>query len=98
MPLYPFIDEATGETVELMYSMSEAPSIGTTVEVDGRVLMRVVADYQIDPATNRSQYPYVSSSLPRNLEGCTTNSQGKPVIMSRRHEREVMSRHGYAKE
>ena len=37
MPMYPFIDEATGETVELMYSMSEAPSIGTTVEVDGRV-------------------------------------------------------------
>lgn len=98
MPMYPFIDEATGETVELMYSMSEAPSIGTTVEVDGRVLTRVVADYQIDPATNRSQYPYVSSSLPRNLEGCTTNSQGKPVIMSRRHEREVMARHGYAKE
>lgn len=98
MPMYSFVDESTGESVELHYSMANAPSIGTTVEVDGRRLTRVVSDYQVDDARNRSQYPYVSSSLPRNLEGCTTNSQGKPVIMSRRHEKEVMARHGYEKE
>lgn len=98
MPLYSFIDESTGETIELQYSMRDAPSIGSTVEVDGRTLTRVVSDYQVDDGRNRSQYPYVSSSLPRNLEGCSTNSQGKPVIMSRRHEKEVMARHGYAKE
>ena len=98
MPSYSFIDESTGECIELTYSMRDAPAIGTTVEVDGKRLTRVVSEFQVDPATNRSQYPYVSNSLPRGLAGCRTNSQGKPVIMSRRHERNVMAQHGYAKE
>lgn len=98
MPSYAFIDESTGESCELWFAMKDAPSIGTTVEVDGKRLVRVAGDFQVDPAANRSQYPYVSSSLPRNLAGCPTNSQGKPVIMSRRHERNVMAQHGYEKE
>lgn len=97
MPLYSFIDES-GAVAEFMYSMKEAPSIGTTVSIDGREWTRVVSDFTVDPGTNRSQYPYVSNALPRNLEGCPTNSQGKPVIMSRRHERNIASMHGYAKD
>lgn len=98
MPSYAFIDESTGESCELVFAMKDAPSIGATVEVDGKRFVRVAGTFQVDPATNRSQYPYVSSSLPRRLAGCPTNSQGKPVIMSRRHERNVMAQHGYEKE
>lgn len=48
--------------------------------------------------TADSQYPYVSKRLPRCLEGCMTNDKGQPVIESRRHEREIMARHGYSRE
>lgn len=44
------------------------------------------------------KYPYVSSRLPRNLEGCPTDSKGKPVILSKRHEQEIASRHGMKRE
>jgi hypothetical protein len=98
VPSYAFIDESTGKSCELVFAMKDAPPIGATVEVDGKRLVRVVSDFQVDPATNRSQYPYVSSSLPRRLAGCKTNSQGKPIIESRRHERNVMAQHGYEKE
>lgn len=97
MPLYPFIDES-GEVQEFMFSMKEAPSIGTTVTIDGKEWIRVASDFTVDPGTNRSQYPYVSNALPRNLAGCPTNKQGKPVIMSRRHERNIAAIHGYAKD
>lgn len=98
MPSYSFIDESTGESCELVFAMKDAPSIGTTVEVDGKQFVRVANDYQVDPGTNRSQYPYVSNSLPRRLAGCKTDNKGKPIIESRRHERNVMAQHGYEKE
>lgn len=44
------------------------------------------------------QYPYASRRLPRGLEGCPTDSEGRTVIQSPRHEREVMARHGYERE
>lgn len=53
---------------------------------------------QVDSKPLDSMYPYVSNRLPRNLEGCKTDTNGKPVIMSKRHEREIASRHGYARE
>jgi len=95
--MYPFVNESGG-TAEFFYSMSEAPSIGVTVEVDGCRWTRVVSDFTVDPGTNRYQYPYVSNALPRKLEGCPTNAQGKPIIMSRRHERNIAAKHGYAKD
>jgi len=98
MPSYAFVDESTGEMCELVFAMKDAPAIGSTVMVDDRKWTRVISDFQVDPATNRSQYPYVSNALPRNLEGCKTNRLGKPVIMSRRHERNIMAKHGYAKD
>ena len=39
-----------------------------------------------------------SQSLPRNLKGCKTDRTGHPVVQSRRHERNIMSEHGYAKD
>ncbi len=95
--LYEFLD-ADGNVVEIAMSMRDAPPIGSIIEHEGRQLTRIVSDMQVDPGTNRSQYPYVSHALQRRLEGCKTTRDGKPVVMSKRHEREIMSRHGFEKD
>jgi hypothetical protein len=95
---YEFQD-SDGNLIELDYPMREAPSIGSIIEHEGRRLTRVPSlSVQVDPATNRSQYPYVSQALPRNLAGCKTAKGGKPIVESKRHEREIMARHGYVKD
>lgn len=84
--------------MEIEMPMRDAPAIGSIIVRDGKELTRIPSlSVQVDPATNRSQYPYISNALPRNLEGCKT-IRGKPVIESKRHEREIMSRHGYVKD
>jgi len=94
---YEFLD-SDGNVVEIEMPMRDAPSIGSIIEHEGRALTRIASAMQVDPGTNRHTYPYVSNALPRNLEGCKTNRIGKPVIMSKRHEREVMARHGFEKD
>ena len=95
--IYEFLD-IDGKLVELTYSMKEVPSIGCIINLDGKELKRVASNsVQVDPATNRPQYPYVSACLPRNLSGCKTQG-GKPIVESKRHEREIMARHGYVKD
>jgi hypothetical protein len=98
MPIYPFKNEVTGEIKEVIYSMTDAPSIGTTVLFDGIGYVRISSDFTVDDGFNRYQYPYVSNSLPRKLNGCDLTAAGKPIIMSRRHERNIASMHGYDKE
>jgi len=41
MPLYDFVD-ADGEPLELYLPMAEAPELGSTTEIDGREVTRVV--------------------------------------------------------
>lgn len=94
---YEFTDEH-GNLVEVDLPMSQAPSIGTAITHEGRRLVRIPSAVQVDPASNRSQYPYVSSALPRNLEGCRTTRGGKPIIESKRHERNIMAQHGFEKD
>lgn len=95
---YEFLDDS-GNVVEIEMLMREAPSIGSIIEHNGVRLTRIPStSVQVDPAANRSQYPYVSHALPRNLSGCKTMRGGKPIIESKRHEREVMARHGYVKD
>ena len=50
---------------------------------------------QLIPNFTTSTYPYVSHTLPRNMPGVPADSKGRPIIMSRRHERNVASEHGY---
>lgn len=47
---------------------------------------------------NDSKYPYVSNRLPANLDGCPADPKGKPVILSKRHEAEIMARYNYGRE
>jgi hypothetical protein len=99
VPQYLFEDVATEEKVRLVYSMSDAPSIGSVIEMGDQKYRRLPeTDMQVDVGACRWNYPYVSQSLPRNLDGCKTNSQGKPIITSRRHEANVASQHGYVRD
>ena len=97
--IYEFVNDRTGDAVELSFSMNTVPSIGEIIEHEGEKLRRI-AGCQVDAGMEAKVhgYPYVSSSLPRNLKGCDTNRQGKPIVTSRRHEREVISRHGYSRD
>ena len=97
--LYHFQDEATGEQVEIEFSMKDPllPSIGATVVRDGRTLRRVAS--HVEQKVDEGQYPYVSNVLPRGLEGCEcTPRERKPIVMSRQHERELGARHGYVRD
>jgi hypothetical protein len=100
MPLYPFQWTDSGETFEHYFPMAEAPSIGATVTLYGKRARRLPSGAQVSAsvATVTHKYPYVSSSLPRNLAGAETTSTGKPIVTSRRHERELMARHNLTRD
>ena len=89
-----------GEEVELPFSMAEAPSIGETVDVDGKAFRRVFCGRIGDGTiTMRSKYPYLSSHMdptPGSVKGAsivqTRRGKTKVLIESPQHEREVMAR------
>jgi hypothetical protein len=95
--IYEFKDELDN-VVEINMPMASVPSIGSIITHNGSRLTRIFSNVQIDVALNRSQYPYVSNSLPRNLEGCKSTAIGKPIVMSKKHERNIMSQHGFEKD
>ena len=95
MPIYPCIDVHSGEEVEVHRPMSAAPRIGQEFPFEGRIVRRVASCHVHEGvAAMVHGYPYTSNSLPRNLGGCSTDSAGRPIVRSRRHERELMARHG----
>jgi len=98
MPTYCFRCDACEARFQQTMKMSEASGqahceCGGTADRDWESESPVL---DIRPSDN--QYPYVSNRLPRNLDGCKTDTAGKPVIMSKKHEREVMARGGYSRE
>lgn len=95
--IYEFTDKS-GNIVEITMTMACAPAIGTTITHEGKKLTRIAStSVQLDSGANRSQYPYVSTALPRNLAGCKSVG-GKPLVESKRHERNIMSQHGFEKD
>jgi len=99
MPEYLFTNETTGNKVRLCFCMADAPSIGSVIALDGETYRRLPeTDVQVDVGAVRWKYPYVSQSLPRNLKGCKTTRQGKPIIRSRTHEANVAAEHGYERD
>jgi hypothetical protein len=96
MPLYEFQLVGGTHRVEKFYSIAEAPDLGTQIEVDGKKYIRIMSTPQIDAdVKNRARgYPYVSNALPLELPGAQHTPEGKPIIRSRLHEKEVAARHG----
>ena len=94
---YEFLDPDQN-VVEISMSMADAVSIGDNIMHNGQQLTRIASMVQVDGGMCRSQYPYASTALPRKLEGCKHTPLGKPIVQSKRHEREIMSRHGFEKD
>lgn len=92
MPEYVF-QKDDGEEVELFYPMKDAPAIGSQISLDGVTLTRVASSSQVSAAVGVAThgYPYTSLSMPRWSKGCKHTKDGKPIIQSQRHERQVMS-------
>lgn len=97
MPTYEYrFEDGDREIVEVFHSMSQDP----LTEIDGRPVELLISGGSLADAKLKadSKYPYVSARLPRNLEGCPTDKSGKPVILNKRHEREICAAHGYKRE
>ena len=72
-----------GQTVKLDFAVGSAPTIGTTVVIDGVSYRRVPASATLPSVV---QYPeHGSSSLPP-VPGLDTDKRGKVVIRSKRDE------------
>ena len=99
MTRYEFIDEETGKIHVYGMPMLQAPKIGEYRTIGGRRLRRIASQsVQADTSPRRSLYPYESNALPRGMAGCPLSPKGKPIIMSKRHEREVAARHELTKD
>ena len=97
--MYPFVNNRDEEK-EFYFSMAEAPEIGATVEDEDGTEWRRVSSFILDAGINTvvHEYPYVSRSAPRNVEGAKCNKMGMPIITSRRHEREYSARHNLVRD
>lgn len=96
MPIYEYMDVNTGEIIELFKPVSKCDSIGSEIHHDGRTLRRLVGDSQISAGVETvvQKYPYTSLQHCRRMEGAGAYTKdGKPIITSRRNEREFMAMH-----
>lgn len=97
MPTYEYRFEDTGEITEVQQSIHA----DALTAIDGRAVTRMFGlgtGLCTTKAKNDSKYPYASSRLPRNMPGCRSDALGKPIIESKRHERELAARYGLARE
>ena len=100
MPSYEFVNQEDGSKVEAYFEYDDAPRIGDLVEIGGASCRRI-ASFILDRAgiaRKTHKYPYISRTLPRNINGCDCNNKGQPIIKSQAHERNVAAEHDMAKE
>jgi hypothetical protein len=100
MPIYEFINVDTGNKKDVFFNSSSAPRIGEEIEYEGGTFRRVPSFHLDSAGISRKthKYPYVSRSLPRNIQGCEVNKKGQPIIKSQAHERNVAAEHDMAKD
>ena len=107
MPTYVFeAMDGSGDVVERHLPMSQAPDLGATLDVEGRVYRRVMSPgIQIGGEMGwrkRKKWPVHSETLPRwqrpekEPDSLRTgfDEKGRPVIRSQRHENELAARLG----
>lgn len=93
MPEYA-MQSPSGEVRDFFYPMREAPSIGETVEIDGQTWTRLPSAAHIGVEPARSRYPIESISLPPTVPGCKISKNGRPIIRSQEHARQIADTHG----
>lgn len=96
MPIYVYQNDK-GEIKECVYPIGKAPNV---IPAKGGDWRRVITVPQISAGVHAAvhQYPYVSRSLPKRLEGAPHDEKGRTIITSQRHEREIARRHGYVRD
>ena len=89
MPIYTFKTES-GKKTELFFYMDDAPTIGSTIEVAGVTMTRLVDKLHVDC---RQEGRFVSNGLPRNHpDAPSCNEQGKPVFASKKQVDEFVAK------
>ena len=89
MPVYTFKSEG-GKRTELFFNMSDAPTIGSTIEVGGVKLTRQVDRVQVDC---RQEVRFAANQLPRNHpDAPACDAQGKPVFASKKQVDEFVAK------
>ena len=102
MPVYQFksADDDT-KILEKYFDVDNVPEIGSTIIDSGSSWIRILStDIQIgaDVRNVVHKYPYVSSTLPKNIGDCEKTPRGKPIIKSQAHERDICAKYGFVRD
>jgi hypothetical protein len=101
MPTYQYITD-DGRVIEAHRPMREAGPIGGVEKIHDPESGKIVAATKLPPqhleAGSDNWKPYISNRLPRHLAGVPCTPSGKPIVTSRKQERNIMARHGYERE
>lgn len=93
MPQYTFQHDETGDVIDITYSMNAVPSIGDTIDHEGKQWRRLPpGDTRLIDPSLWSKYPYASIRNCANLPGAEHTPEGYSIIRSQRHEREFCAR------
>ncbi len=97
MPAYDFKCDTCKRVIEERHSIHQIPaSVECVCGGTATKMLSIGSAVNTQPCS--SKYPYVSRRLPKNAAGCKTDTAGRPVIQSRRHEDTVFKTLGYARE
>ncbi len=82
MPLYDFTDVATGEPVELVFSMSDEdlPGFGEVIERDGRLLRREFS--RMGGVSMGPTFPFTVHSQSKNAKGIRHRDSAGAAVMT----------------
>ena len=98
MPEYPF-QLPDGQIIHRVYSMKDAPSIGTVIDIDGQPCKRIASDCIIDGDPLSKRYPHVSYTLPRSIDAKDApqrDRRGHVICKDHAHEKMLAEKYGYA--
>jgi hypothetical protein len=82
MPLYPFLDEQSGDYVEVLMDMSKVPGIGSTMRHEGRTLRRLPSMPQAP--VMKDFKAYLASQKPWAPGADEYDKGGTPICHSRK--------------
>lgn len=91
-----------GRIIEATFPMKEAPPVGTITTIpdpdnDDQPIEATRLFSQVQGRGDNWK-PYISNRLPRHLDGVPCTPSGKPIVASRKQEREIMAKFGYERE
>jgi len=84
-----------GSIVEINKPVAKSDYVGKVIVHEGARVKRIASS---GTSARTVWKPYISSRLPRNVEGCTCTPEGKPIIETQAQEREVCARLGWERE